>query len=139
MRPLLIALIALVLTACGMQFRPRVPGSDGVLPAPAEGGRFGAPEAGVRQICRTGAYPRGWIAVRYIQLRDCPRSEGEGGYNGAVIDRYEARAEGTTMVVCADQPTPRNWVSRPASGDVVCEGARVDIGEPTTKLIRRVR
>ena len=83
----------------------------------------------------------GWIATRYLRGADnCPEStDPENPYTAAVIERYSHRPIGSTMVVCADQALPRQWV-RDSNREVraTCEGARVRDGVPTVMVIRRV-
>jgi hypothetical protein len=85
--------------------------------------------------------PSGWIAIRYIPgAENCPEStDPENPYTAAVIQRYSQLPFGATIVVCADQPIPRQWV-RDFNRDVraSCDGARVRAGAPTAVVIRRV-
>lgn len=95
---------------------------------------------GLEQACRADGSRQGWIAVRYVQRgRECPRTTGDNGFNGALLERYGNRAPGTTLVVCADEPLPPDWVQVESDADLTCEGARVATGEPTTRAIRRFR
>jgi hypothetical protein len=83
----------------------------------------------------------GWIATSYLQGGDnCPEStDPENPYNVAVIERYSDKPVETSLMVCADQSVPRQWV-REYNRDVhvTCSGARVRTGEPTVMVIRRV-
>lgn len=57
----------------------------------------------------------------------------------AVIERYSLKPIGATMVVCADQAIPRDWVrERDQDASAGCPGARVREGERTAVTIRRV-
>ena len=148
------ATLALTLVAgCGTTIRPHIRsgGTDqpsGILP----GGRLsprpdaergGADEAHpvIDQVCRAQAMRSGWIATRYLQgAENCPEStDPENPYTAAVIVRYSHKPVGATMVVCADQAVPRQWV-REYNRDVgaTCQGARVRDGAPTVMVIRRV-
>ena len=145
---------ALTLVAgCGTTVRPHVSGGgtdqpSGILP----GGRLSPrpdTERGVAdeahpvidQVCRAQAMRAGWIATQYLQgVENCPVStDPENPYTGAVIERYSHKSVGATMVVCADQSVPRQWV-REYNQDVraTCQGARVRDGSPTVMVIRRV-
>lgn len=142
-----------LLTACGTTIRPHVSvGGDGRPPGAFPGGRLdprpdedraNAEYDGrtIDQVCRTQAARPGWLATRYLEgAENCPRStDAENRYNVAVIERYSHLQVGTTLVVCADQPIPRDWV-RERNQEVrsSCEGARVKDGEPTVMMIRRI-
>ena len=111
---------------------PTVPGGPEHIPATSNIGR--------RYVCRAAPTTRGWIATDYVMAeRECPRTSGDQGYNGAVMEYYENRPLGTVMAVCADEVTPNGWIREHTVPEQVCTGARVDDGEPTAKLIRRVR
>lgn len=138
--------------ACGVTVRPhvRTGGSEqppGVLP----GGRLSPrpdPEGTtdeatpiIDQVCRTTAIRTGWLAIRYFESgEDCPKSTDPGNaYNAAVIERYSLKPIGATMVVCADQTIPRDWVrDHDQDSGAGCPGARVREGERTAITIRRV-
>jgi len=95
----------------------------------------------VDQICRVQPMPSGWIAVRYLPgAENCPEStDPENPYTAAVIQRFSQLPVGASLVVCADQPIPRDWV-RDYNRDVraSCDGARVRNDTPTVMVIRRV-
>ncbi len=95
----------------------------------------------VDQVCRAQPMRSGWIATRYLRgAENCPEStDPENPYTAVVIERYSHQPVGATMVVCADQSIPRQWV-RDYNRDVraSCEGARVRDGAPTVMVIRRV-
>ncbi len=138
---------------CGVTVRPRLGSGDSgqpssvypdarVRPRPAPAvGQLNASQPAVDQVCRTQPMRSGWIATSYLQAGDnCPRStDPENSYNAAVIERYSDKPVDTTLVVCADQTIPLNWV-REYNRDVraTCEGARVRDGESTVMVIRRV-
>ena len=147
-----VTLTLTLVAGCGTTFRPhvRTGGTDqppGMLPggrlSPPDGDRVGAdePQPVIAQVCRVQAMRSGWIATRYLQsAENCPEStDPENPYNGAVIERYSHKPVGATMVVCADQLVPRQWV-REHNQDVraTCQGARVRDGAPTVMVIRRV-
>lgn len=142
------------LAACGTTVRPRASTGGGErLPGyPADdalGRRPGTAVAGatdgrdmIDQVCRARAVPAGWVVVRYVDGGDAcpPARESEQPYNAAVIERFSQRPAGSSMVVCADQAVPRDWVrewSRDAGAE--CAGARVSADAPTAMVIRRVR
>jgi hypothetical protein len=140
------------LPGCGTTVRPHVRAGGSGPPTRLPGTRVNPrpdPERGdvddsqpvVDQICRTQAMRAGWIATRYLRgADDCPEStDPENPYTAAVIERYSHRPIGSTMVVCADQAIPRQWV-RDSNREVhtTCEGARVRDGVPTVMVIRRV-
>ena len=96
----------------------------------------------IDEVCRVHSVRSGWIAIRYVESTlNCPKStDPEDPYTTAIIERYSHKTIGETMVVCADQPVPREWVReyrQDVSGD--CAGARVREGSPTVMQIRRVR
>lgn len=66
---------------------------------------------GVRRACRSGAWPRGWVAVAYERGGDgCPgAAAGDSLATTAVLVRHTARPLGTRLDVCADQPVPAGW------------------------------
>lgn len=146
--------VLLLLVGCGTTIQPRV-GRDtrgpfagfpreeelGPRPSPASGS---TPETQslTRQICRAQSLPSGWIAIRYTEGGEkCAESAiPENPYTAAVIEQYSRKAVGASMVVCADQPIPRNWTrewNREAAVD--CPGARVRADAPTAFVMRRVR
>ena len=148
------AFFALVLLAgCGTIIRPQVstggddrtagfPQRPHLIPQPTPD-RDGAPDgqAMIDKVCRVQAMRSGWIATRYTEdAGNCPEStDPENPYTAAIIERYSNKQVGSTMIVCADQPVPRQWVreyNRDAS--ISCQGARVRNGEPTAIVIRRV-
>lgn len=144
--------IVLVCSGCSVALSPRVEtgghGGDpsrevgGTLPAyPGPSTRPGGSESPMRQICRNGAMPRGWIAVRYAAGDSCPSPvTDDESFNLAVIHRYSDAPLGTTMTVCADQSLPSGWTrERNAAPDAECPGARVQAGAATTYVMRRIR
>lgn len=116
---------------------PRTP-DIGELPGPGAGTR----RAGDRQVCRTSAPPRGWIAVAYVSSAgQCPaRSGADSIATAAVLTHYADESVGMELDVCADQVIPGGWaIVRDEAADVGrCPGATRGEG-PTTKRIRRVR
>ena len=146
------AIALLIVTGCGMTIRPRVDaGGSDQPPAIPPGNRLG-PRTGpgnladdakpvVDEVCRVNATRSGWIAIRYIRdEKNCPApTDAENPYTVAVIERHYDKPVGTTMVVCADQSIPRDWI-RESNPDVraTCQGARVRDGAPTAMVIRRV-
>jgi hypothetical protein len=141
--------VTLALAACGgSSFRVRgapEPPAENPIPGPdvlgdPDRGAMDTPLADMRQACRAGAVPRGWIAVDYMELQGrCPKADHYGGYNGVLLQYYENRMVGSVLVVCADQPTPNGWIRSGEPENEVCSGARVDVGESTTKYIKRMR
>ena len=144
----------MLLVGCGTTIRPHVSTGErdrlgGAPPAGRLGPRL-TPENEttgstssplVDQICRAHAMRSGWLATRYTEdAGACPKStDPENSLNAAVIERYSHLPVGATMVVCADQPVPRDW-QREYNRDVraTCPGARVQEGAPTVLVIRRV-
>lgn len=140
--------LAVASAACGVTLSPRVEVGDGFadsrrgLPAspsapevPAGGG------VAAREICRTGATPRGWIAVRYTSgnERCLPSPNQDDQYATAVIHRYSDAPLGSSMTVCADQGLPQGWTRVAGRApDSECPGARVREGAPTTYVMRRI-
>jgi hypothetical protein len=146
--------VVLVLSGCGATFEPRLgtggterPPSPypeeyvGPAPSPVLGGESDG-RSFIDLICRTQPMPSGWIAVRYEVGGDrCPQPTGAGNpFTVAMIERYTGKAIGQTMIVCADQRLPRNWVrARNQEASAECPGARVRPDAPTAFVIRRLR
>ena len=153
MRVVGMAAMVLSLAACGTTIRPHVTQGgtgrpNGGLPGGGLNPRLG-PDVGaadeprpvIDEVCRANGMRSGWIAIRYLQRgENCPAStDPENQYTAAIIERYDLKPIGATMIVCADQPLPRDW-ARASNQDVqaTCEGARVKEGSPTVMVIRRV-
>ena len=139
-------LLVFLLSSCssfGVRTAPEPPGVEGVPSPDVAGSPDARPSAlertDLRTECRTDARPRGWIAVEYLRLgSQCPEQK-DDGYNGVRLRHFAGMAPGAVLAVCADQPTPNGWLRKEAPPERVCEGARVDEGEPTAILIQRVR
>jgi hypothetical protein len=152
---LMVSPLMVALAGCGTVAHPnistgepgRVPGlapDDRSEPLPTPGvGRSYETRNLVERVCRTAAVPRGWIAVRYEAAApgQCPRTgTRDEEYAVALIARYNEKPVGSLMVVCADQPTPRNWLREwHLEPDHTCPGARVEADSPTSYLMRRYR
>jgi hypothetical protein len=95
-----------------------------------------------RRICRTSAWPTGWIAVAYEAASgdECPQKSGHDEHPVAILVRYAEQPRDATLDVCADQHVPYDWEDmRIADADVgQCPGAASN-GGSATKRIRRVR
>lgn len=143
----------IVAAGCGTTIRPHVRSGGTDQPSGVQpGGRLGPrsdPDPGVAdeihpvidQVCRAQAMRSGWIATRHLQgAENWPEStDPENPYTAAVIERYSHKPVGATMVVCADQSIPRQWVREyPRDVRAACHGARVRDGAPTVMVIRRV-
>lgn len=98
-----------------------------------------------RRVCRTGGWPRGWVATSYEEAQDgeCARRPGASNrYNAAIIVALAAQPVGSVLTMCADQVIPRDW--EPVHMDVTeegisrCPGAG-DGERPDVRQIRRVR
>lgn len=133
-------LVLTLLPACGATIQPRAGDSD--APQPESISRTGqAAEPIIREVCRVSVRS-GWIAVAYTRgsNRCPPNREADNPYNGAMIMRHDQQPLGAELVVCADQPVPRNWRRESLSPtDGECVGARVPEGQPTMMVIRRER
>ena len=68
------------------------------------------PNTGSRQtLCRSTAYPRGWVAVDYVEGGStCGSSEREP-YAAVVLQRLAPLPEGTVLTICTGQIVPINW------------------------------
>jgi hypothetical protein len=164
LRPIVL-LGVLALTGCGVVGMPSVDVSSRGAPATATdaGGRRMVPDSvrspqpgglapfgGVRtpaavpaerRVCRTGAWPPGWIAVAYVDAAgECPPDPQGGVARAAILAEHRSRPVGTVLEVCADQPTPRGWEPGRVVADEWgrCPGAGRD-GASATKQLRRVR
>ena len=93
-----------------------------------------------KRVCRVGSWPAGWIAVAYASgSSECPARVGaDSGYTVAELVRFDDRAFGTVLEVCADQTTPFNWIEDRKADRVggTCPGAAKP-GAPDTKMIVR--
>ena len=112
------------------------------LPAGAPAAVAGRGSSGVRRVCRTGARPRGWIAVAYVSSGegDCPALvKSDSSVTVAVLAYYADRAVDAVLDVCADEPVPRGWAveDSAADGSDSCPG--VTRNGSSTYRIRRVR
>jgi hypothetical protein len=150
-----VTLVMTLLAGCGTAIRPQVTVGEpdrtlGSPPRDRLGPRL-APDRDeardknpmVDQVCRVHSVRSGWIATRYTESTlNCPKStDPEDSYNTAIIERYSHKQIGETMVVCADQPVPREWAReyhRDRDVSATCPGARVRDGSPTVMTIRRV-
>ena len=145
MRLVFIALTAATLAGCSsLNFRGSGTTPPGLAPGTPEASDPDrtAPDGGSTTIraCRTSSIPRGWIAVAYIPVgNECPTADSYDGYNGVVLERYRDRSTGTVLAVCSDQRTPSGWADKAAPPDIACPGPRVSEGDPTAKLITRIR
>ena len=144
--------LVLMLAGCGSGVRPQITVGEpdrtfGGPPRDRLGPRL-APDRDeerdknpmVDEVCRVNAVRSGWIATRYTESTlNCPKStDPDDSYNAAIIERYSHKQIGETMVVCADQPVPREWVREyPRDVNASCPGARVREGSPTVMTIRR--
>lgn len=147
-----LSVLVVLLAGCGASFYPRmgsgtdrspIPTDDTLRPGPPS--PLGADtdvRPAIEQICRARPTPSGWIIIAYAAGGEaCPASrEADDLYNVAVIERLSERPVGSTMIVCADQAVPRNWVrERSPYEEAACPGARVGDDAPTVSLIRRIR
>jgi hypothetical protein len=147
-----LSIVVVLLAGCGVSFYPRmgsgtdrspIPTDDTLRPGPPSplGGDTEIRPA-IEQICRARPTPSGWVIIAYAAGGDaCPASrEPDDAYNVAVIERHSERPVGSTMIVCADQAIPRDWVrDRRPHDEAACPGARVGDNEPTVSMIRRIR
>lgn len=138
---------------CGVTVRPHVGPRDADQPPGGLGGARvnprSTPEIGllddtqpvIDQVCRAQPMRSGWIAISYVKGGDdCPvSSDPANPYTAAVIERYSNKPVDATMMVCADQSIPLQWV-REYNRDVgtQCTGAKVPDGAATAMVIRRV-
>ena len=121
-----------------------IPGGPGTAPPgridprfPESDHRADGQPARTRRLCRLRGAPAGYIATAYDRSDDCPRADDADGYNVAIVEYYADRPIGATMIVCADQRTPRHWMRTADDPSGSCPGARVDAGEPTSVTIQR--
>jgi hypothetical protein len=97
-----------------------------------------------RRVCRSGAWPAGWIAVAYEAASgdECPQGasgRGDDARSVAVIVRYRDQPMNATLDVCGDQHVPSGWVDEHMDVDAgQCPGAASD-GRSAAKRIRRTR
>jgi hypothetical protein len=91
------------------------------VPASAQGVQTRAPirstttpgTGGQQHICRGATVPSGWIVTD--DGRDRQMCSGDNpalfnAYNVWVIERYDNRAVGSVMDICAAAPVPTGWV-----------------------------
>jgi hypothetical protein len=114
-----------VLASCnGMALRPRgsTPGATPIgprtgpvvtdAPLPNDMGGNRSPERALgRTVCKSSGIPRGFLAVDYIQSRECmPSNDSTRVFNAAVLVDVSSRPLGTLLLVCADQTIPWGWM-----------------------------
>ena len=97
-----------------------IPGPETGRPIPGtvgDGGDFSGSSGASRQtVCRGTPYPRGWVAVDYVEGGStCGGTASDGKYAAVVLQRLAPFPQGTLLVVCAKQSIPRNW--RRVGGD----------------------
>lgn len=69
--------------------------------------------AGQQHICRGAVVPTGWIVTddgRDRQMCGGDNQATFNSYNVWVIERYDNRAVGSVMEICAAAPIPTGWV-----------------------------
>jgi hypothetical protein len=124
-----LALATMVLVSCGRTvLRPHgtSPGAtpigprtgpivtDAPLPNDLGGDRSGERTLG-RTVCKSSGVPRGFVAVDYIQSRECLKpNDSTRVFNAAVLVDLSKRPVGTVLLVCADQTIPWGWVQTTA-------------------------
>jgi hypothetical protein len=122
---------------------------DSVRSRPDEGlrdGRGARPlHVEERRVCRTGGWPRGWVAVAYESAgeSECPaRADSERERGVAIIRRLDGTPVGGVLEVCADQGVPRDWTrewtDEPRAMATRCAGATKGDARDTM-VIRRLR
>lgn len=99
--------------------------------------------SGRQTLCRSTPYPRGWVAVDYVEGGStCGSSAGEP-YAAVVLQRLAPLPEGTVLTICTGQIVPINWQRESEEGSVSggqCPRNPGDTGTgPTTMQIRRIR
>ena len=127
---LLLLGIAWIAGCSGFAVRPGgmgepIPGPETNGPVPGtvteRGGYSGTTGSSRQIICRGAPYPRGWVAVDYVDGGStCGPTANSGTYSGVVIQRLAVYPGGTLLIVCAGQSIPRDW--RRVGGDPVSSG-----------------
>jgi hypothetical protein len=74
----------------------------------------GAPGQRVERqiICRGAAIPAGYLLVDNLKERSMCSGQSDAVYNSYnvwAVERYDNRAPGSEMTVCASAPTPAGW------------------------------
>jgi hypothetical protein len=147
-----LSVLIVLLAGCGVSVYPRMGSGTDPSPIPTDDTlRPGPPSPWggdteirpmIQEICRARPTPPGWVIIAYaVGGSACPAStDANDPYNVAVIERHSERPVGSTMIICADQAVPRDWVrGRAPYEDADCPGARVGDDAPTVSMIRRVR
>ena len=104
--------------------------------------RTAAPRGARTTICRGSAIPAGWVLVD--DMREPTMCGGENAsvlnaYNVWAIERFDNRAVGTTIDVCASAITPDGWQLVDVFRDKDACGHPNDAFVANVKRIRRVR
>jgi hypothetical protein len=98
----------------GRAAAPTGPGTGPIIAAEPLPNDFDGPRSADRAIsrtvCKLAGFPRGFVAVNYIQSKDCMQTrDSTKVLNAAVLVDITKRPFGTLLLVCADQPTPGGW------------------------------
>ena len=102
------------------------------------------PNTGSRQtLCRSTPYPRGWVAVDYVEGGSTCGSSAREPYAAVVLQRLAPLPEGTVLTICTGQIVPINWQRESEEGSVSGAQCPRTPGDtrtgPTTLQIRRIR
>lgn len=122
----------------------RIPGTIGTDGETAPGNNTLPSSSGRQTLCRSTPYPRGWVAVDYVEGGNtCGSSAGEP-YTAVVLQRLAPLPEGTVLTICAGQSVPMNWQRDSDQEAMVTTGqCPRNPGDtrsgPTTLQIRRIR
>jgi len=100
--------------------------------------------AGRQTLCRSTPYPRGWVAVDYVEGGSTCGSSAQEPYTAVVLQRLSPLPEGTVLTICTGQTVPINWQRETEEGLGVSSGqCPRNPGDtrtgPTIMQIRRIR
>ena len=99
--------------------------------------------SGRQTLCRSTPYPRGWVAVDYVEGTSTCGSSQQDPYTAVVLQRLAPLPEGTVLTICTGQSVPINWQRESDEGSGSTGQCPRNPGDtrsgPTTMQIRRIR
>jgi hypothetical protein len=96
--------------------------------------------SGRQTLCRSTPYPRGWVAVDYVEGGSTCGSSAQEPYTAVVLQRLAPLPEGTVLRICTGQIVPSNWQRESEQEGLGCPRNPGDTRTgPTTMQIRRIR
>jgi hypothetical protein len=78
--------------------------------------------SGRQTLCRSTPYPRGWVAVDYVEGGSTCGSSAREPYAAVVLQRLAPLPQGTVLTICSGQTVPINWQREAEQEGVVSTG-----------------